>query len=61
MAGLVRPPYQDIEEDGPTSLATGFAKGVGGLFLKPMSSIVGVPAYSSHGLQPNCESISRIP
>jgi UDP:flavonoid glycosyltransferase YjiC (YdhE family) len=51
VAGLVRLPYQDIKQEGPVGLATGIGKGVGGLFLKPISGIVGVGAYSSKGIQ----------
>ena len=51
VAGLFRLPYEDIKQDGPIGLATGFGKGIGGLILKPMSGIIGVGAYSSKGVQ----------
>jgi hypothetical protein len=51
VAGLVRLPYQDMQQDGPVGLATDIGKGVGGLVLKPISGMTGVGAYSSKGLQ----------
>jgi UDP:flavonoid glycosyltransferase YjiC (YdhE family) len=51
VAGLVRLPYAEMRQDGPAGLATGFGKGVGGLFLKPISGMIGVGAYSGKGVQ----------
>lgn len=51
VAGLVRLPYADTKEDGAVGLAIGLGKGVGGLFLKPISGIVGVGPYTSKGVQ----------
>jgi UDP:flavonoid glycosyltransferase YjiC (YdhE family) len=51
VAGLVRLPYGEMKQDGLVGLATGFGKGVGGLFLKPISGMIGVGAYSSKGVQ----------
>ena len=51
VAGLVWLLYQDMQQDGPVGLATGIGKGVGGLVLKPISSMICVGAYSSKALQ----------
>lgn len=51
VAGLVRLPYADMKEDGAVGLTIGFGKGVGGLFLKPISGMIGVGAYTSKGVQ----------
>jgi hypothetical protein len=51
VAGLVRLPNQDMQQDGPVGLATGIGKGIGGLILKPIPGMIGVGVYSKKGPQ----------
>jgi UDP-glucoronosyl and UDP-glucosyl transferase len=51
VTGLVRLPRHDLQEDGCFGLLTGIGKGIGGLFLKPVSGIVGLGGYTLKGVE----------
>ncbi|EGO51459.1 hypothetical protein NEUTE1DRAFT_70206 [Neurospora tetrasperma FGSC 2508] len=50
LSGLVTQPMRGAEKEGTKGLLKGFAKGIGGVFLKPGAAIWSIPAYTMQGL-----------
>lgn len=50
LSGLVTQPMRGAEKEGAKGLLKGFAKGLGGAFLKPGAAIWSIPAYTMQGL-----------
>ena len=50
ITGLVTQPLKGAEKEGAAGLFKGFARGVGGLMLKPAAAIWGLPGYTFMGI-----------
>jgi hypothetical protein len=50
VSGLVTQPLNGIEEEGIEGLLKGIGLGLGGLVVKPISAVIGLPTYTLRGL-----------
>ena len=48
--GLFKQPYRGVKEEGALGLAKGVGKGIGGLVLKDIAALWGLPAYTMKGI-----------
>ncbi|KAK8035092.1 Sterol 3-beta-glucosyltransferase UGT80B1 [Apiospora rasikravindrae] len=56
ISGLVTQPLRGAEKEGAAGLVKGFAKGIGGLLLKPAAGAWAIPAYTMAGLHAEIRS-----
>jgi len=49
-SGLVMQPVNGAKDEGVAGFFKGFAKGLGGIALKPSAAVVGLPAYTFKGI-----------
>ncbi|KAI7493391.1 UDP-Glycosyltransferase/glycogen phosphorylase [Hortaea werneckii] len=50
ISGLVTQPMRGAQKEGPAGFVKGFAKGIGGIALKPGAAIFGLPGYTMKGM-----------
>ncbi|KAJ4394056.1 hypothetical protein N0V93_003273 [Gnomoniopsis smithogilvyi] len=50
ITGLATQPYKGAQKEGVSGLIKGFAKGLGGIVLKPQAGFWAIPAYTMKGL-----------
>ncbi|TVY42041.1 Vacuolar protein sorting-associated protein [Lachnellula subtilissima] len=50
ISGLVTQPLKGAQQEGALGFMKGFAKGIGGAVCKPVSGVVGLPAYAFKGI-----------
>ncbi|KAI9842751.1 MAG: hypothetical protein M1837_006934 [Sclerophora amabilis] len=50
LSGVVTQPLQGAKKDGPAGFVKGFAKGIGGMILKPGAAVWAVPGYTFKGI-----------
>ncbi|CAK7235465.1 hypothetical protein SCUCBS95973_009279 [Sporothrix curviconia] len=59
VTGLVTQPLKGAEKDGGRGLVAGFAKGLGGIVLKPAAGAWAVPAYTMQGVQAEVDRLMK--
>ncbi|CAK7272984.1 hypothetical protein SEPCBS119000_005412 [Sporothrix epigloea] len=59
VTGLVTQPLKGAEKGGGRGLVAGFAKGVGGVVLKPAAGAWAVPAYTMQGVQAEVDRLMK--
>ena len=59
VTGLVTQPLRGAEKDGGRGLVAGFARGIGGIVLKPAAGAWAVPAYTMQGVQAQIERLLK--
>jgi hypothetical protein len=53
--GVITHPYRDTRKDGVAGLGKGIGRGAGGLVLKTMAAVFGLPAYTLKGVEKQFE------
>jgi sterol 3beta-glucosyltransferase len=53
--GVVTHPYRDTKKEGVVGFGKGVGRGAGGLVLKTMAAVFGVPAYTLKGVEKQVE------
>lgn len=59
ISGLVTQPMRGAEKEGAMGLLKGFAKGIGGVALKPAAAFWSIPAYTMQGLNAEVRNLLR--
>ncbi|CAK7200948.1 hypothetical protein SEUCBS139899_003648 [Sporothrix eucalyptigena] len=59
VTGLVTQPLKGAETGGGKGLVAGFAKGIGGVVLKPAAGAWAVPAYTMQGVQAEVDRLMK--
>lgn len=59
ISGLVTQPMRGAEKEGAMGLLKGFAKGIGGVALKPAAGFWSIPAYAMQGLNAEVRNLLR--
>ncbi|CAK7209609.1 hypothetical protein SBRCBS47491_000501 [Sporothrix bragantina] len=59
VTGLVTQPLKGAEKDGGRGFVSGFAKGIGGIVLKPAAGAWAVPAYTMQGVQAEVDRLMK--
>lgn len=59
ISGLVTQPMRGAEKEGAMGLLKGFAKGIGGVALKPAAGFWSIPAYAMQGLNAEVRNLMR--
>ncbi|CAK7268916.1 hypothetical protein SEPCBS57363_003336 [Sporothrix epigloea] len=59
VTGLVTQPLKGAENGGGRGLVAGFAKGIGGVVLKPAAGAWAVPAYTMQGVQAEVDRLMK--
>jgi sterol 3beta-glucosyltransferase len=53
--GVVTHPYRDAKKDGVVGFGKGVGRGFGGLLLKTMAAVSGLPGYTLKGIEKQIE------
>jgi sterol 3beta-glucosyltransferase len=56
--GVVTHPYRDTKKEGVVGFGKGVGRGAGGLVLKTMAAVFGLPAYTLKGVEKQLEKRS---